>query len=331
MHAWWGHEVAMITPDAVAFAFSQWSGEDLVGLEAFTTASDAIVCLGRGRAIKVQSTTMDRKARFKAVDREFDLATRLPPDRRVALARLWYHDGQLSETGEEGEPVILMRRLDPTPVHDLPIEQLQNVAKDFGALLAAFHDASPVHLLTPALVDAYLFRETRLTDWALKYVPTADLSAETIQRLESIAERLESSRPEARLRLEGRAILGSRRDGHGDLHVENLFLLNKRATLFDPLPIDHLRVDDVSADTGRLAREFERILDSSLGHSFIDAYQSAGGAHDVFLTAREMLRADLYELRAHLKRKSTGREPARRRDFFIRSLGRTSLGEDLFP
>ena len=72
----------------------------------------------------MQSTTMDRKARFKAVDREFDLATRLPPDRRVALARLWYHDGQLSETGEEGEPVILMRRLDPTPVHDLPIEQL---------------------------------------------------------------------------------------------------------------------------------------------------------------------------------------------------------------
>lgn len=67
----------------------------------------------------MQSTALDRDARCAAADRELDMAGRLPANRRVALAQLWYHNGQLSETAEEGKPVVLMRRLDPTPVRYL--------------------------------------------------------------------------------------------------------------------------------------------------------------------------------------------------------------------
>lgn len=319
----------LITPDMVASAFAQWSGEPVAGLEVFRTPSRAIICLGRTMAIKVQSSELDREARCASVERELSLASRLPPEHRVALARLWYQNDRLFATAQDGEPVVLMHRLDQTPMRELSRERLPEVVKDFAKLLATLHAASPYQLLTPELLDAYLSREQRLTDWARNDLCAAALPRKSIKRLRNVADRLDRSRIQARSRLYARANAHLRRDGHGDLHADNLFLLNGRATLFDPLPSDLLRIDDVSADIGRLAREFERMLDPSLAQLVISAYCSAGGAADLFLVAREMLRVDLFELRAQLEQHAEGYPHPERWEHFVASLHKISLGEEL--
>lgn len=196
---------------------------------------------------------------------------------------------------------VKMNRMAP---HALASERLalgrltaQDLAR-FGTRLAAFHAQAAV-----ASVDSGYGSPARIRDDALQ----------AVERLAALAEPAACARLRAwfeaqaqRLwpRWQARLAAGRVREGHGDLHLDNVVLQGEEVTAFDCIEFDPaLRWIDVVNDAGFLLMDLLAHGRGDLGFAFLDAWLEAGGDHDgldllrFYLVYRAVVRALVTTLR----------------------------------
>lgn len=196
---------------------------------------------------------------------------------------------------------VKMNRMAP---HALASERLaqgrltaQDVAR-FGARLAAFHAQAAV-----AAPDSGYGSPARIRDDALQAVDRlAALAAPAAcARLHRWFEAQAAALwPRWQARLEG----GRVREGHGDLHLDNVVVQADDITAFDCIEFDPaLRWIDVINDAGFLLMDLLAHGRGDLGFAFLDAWLEAGGDHDgldllrFYLVYRAVVRALVTTLR----------------------------------
>ena len=101
-----------------------------------------------------------------------------------------------------------------------------------------------------------------------------------------------------------RLAAGRVREGHGDLHLGNLVLLDGQARLFDALEFDpQLRWIDVAADIAFLLMDLHRHRRADLAQRFLDGWLSRSGDHDClrglrfYMVYRALVRAKIAAIR----------------------------------
>ena len=175
---------------------------------------------------------------------EYALKMHRMRDDDVAGARL--SNGTLGATEFEHFAATLARwhREAPVASADGAFGTPQRVAGDFDSVLGGWPDSSDA-----AAVD-------ELERW---------FSAQALDTARRVAERL------AR---------GHVRECHGDLHVDNLAIVDGALTAFDCLEFDaNLRWIDTTSEVAFLAMDLQARQRHDLAHAFINAYLDASGDH----------------------------------------------------
>ncbi|HET8697710.1 MAG TPA: AAA family ATPase, partial [Gammaproteobacteria bacterium] len=115
--------------------------------------------------------------------------------------------------------------------------------------------------------------------------------------------------------LERRAARGAHRECHGDLHLENLLVLNGRVMAFDALEFDpKLREIDVASETSFLVMDLLAHGRPDLAHAFLTRYLEHGGDYDglavlrFYLVYRALIRAKVRALKAAQRHAESGRD-----------------------
>jgi uncharacterized protein len=105
-----------------------------------------------------------------------------------------------------------------------------------------------------------------------------------------------------------RAALGRYRECHGDLHLENLLMLDDRIVAFDALEFDRqLREIDVLSEAAFLAMDLGAHGRDDLGYVFLSQYLEDGGDYDgmdilrFYLVYRALVRAKVRAIKAAQK------------------------------
>ncbi len=166
---------------------------------------------------------------------------RLPPDKQM------HH---LLEKGKVKEKDIVALGEMMARFH----QQARIVKKPFDAQ-AAKDDFADLSSVVPIL-EKYV--DKKYGQWAMDWINGA---ADTIEKYEN--------------RLAERAEEGFVRDGHGDLHSGNIFLLDQ-PIIFDCIEFnEHLRINDVLSELAFLAMDLERNRRSDLKTILITTYRKA--------------------------------------------------------
>jgi aminoglycoside phosphotransferase family enzyme/predicted kinase len=111
-----------------------------------------------------------------------------------------------------------------------------------------------------------------------------------------------------------RAALGRYRECHGDLHLENLLVLDDRIVAFDALEFDpQLREIDVLSEAAFLAMDLGAHGREDLAYVFSSEYLEAGGDYDgmdvlrFYLVYRALVRAKVRAIKAAQRSAESGR------------------------
>jgi len=147
---------------------------------------------------------------------------------------------------------------------------------DFGETLAGLHDRSPalqardardpVNVLAGLIEDNFTVLRTHCTE------------SEMGERLSRLAAWCAQELTRLAATIRARQEAGRVRECHGDLHLENLILLNDRITPFDCIEFDAaLRTIDVSNEVAFLLMDTLRIERQDLGFSFLNRYLEVSG------------------------------------------------------
>lgn len=196
---------------------------------------------------------------------------------------------------------VKMNRMAPGSLASERLAQGRLTAQDlrrFGARLASFHARAEV-----APADSGHGSPARIRDDALQ----------AVERLAALAEpaacarlrRWFDAQAAARWpRWQARLAAGHVREGHGDLHLDNVVLQGDEVTAFDCIEFDPaLRWIDVVNDAGFLLMDLLAHGRGDLGFAFLDAWLEAGGDHDgldvlrFYLVYRAVVRALVTTLR----------------------------------
>jgi aminoglycoside phosphotransferase family enzyme/predicted kinase len=112
-----------------------------------------------------------------------------------------------------------------------------------------------------------------------------------------------------------RAARGAHRECHGDLHLENLLLVDGRVVAFDALEFDRkLREIDVASETSFLAMDLFAHGRPGLACAFLTRYLEHGGDYDglavlrFYLVYRALIRAKVRALKAAQRHAESGRD-----------------------
>jgi predicted kinase len=115
--------------------------------------------------------------------------------------------------------------------------------------------------------------------------------------------------------LELRAAQGAYRECHGDLHLENLLLMDGRIVAFDALEFDQkLREIDVASETSFLAMDLLAHDRADLAYAFLTRYLETSGDYDglavlrFYLVNRALVRAKVRALKAAQQHAERGRD-----------------------
>src|SRR5690606_25148817 len=124
----------------------------------------------------------------------------------------------------------------------------------------------------------------------------------TLARLRDWTERTGAALRDA---FEQRFRDGRHREGHGDLHLENLILIDGEIVAFDALEFDpELRRGDVLSEVAFLAMDLLARGRSDLGYAFMNRYLEVAGDYDAlavlkfYLVYRALVRAKVNAIRA---------------------------------
>jgi aminoglycoside phosphotransferase family enzyme/predicted kinase len=223
-------------------------------------------------------------ARRVFCEREFELNRRFAPGLYV---------GVIAITGSPDAPVVGGRG---TPIEyavrmrEFPQEALLSSVAAAGTLTArhvdelaqavvAFHAgadraAAGAPVATPASIRALAM--ANFTEMAL-LVTEPDLQSAIARLRRWMACELEAIAPA----LEARRRHGFIRDCHGDLHLDNVALVDGRVTLFDCLEFNpRMRWGDVLSDVAFLVMDLHHRRQPDLANRFLNAYLEATGDYD---------------------------------------------------
>ena len=178
----------------------------------------------------------------------------------------------------------------------------------FGARLARFHaqqkPLAPRSAAATALAGALEnFDELR-----------ADLHGRKVRELAALREWTEERAASIAPLIERRAAEGRYRECHGDLHLENLLMLDAEIIAFDALEFDsRLREIDVACEASFLTMDLAAHGRTDLAYEFLTSYLEAGGDYgglDVlrfYVVHLALVRAKVRALKAAQKHAEVGR------------------------
>lgn len=150
-----------------------------------------------------------------------------------------------------------------------------------------------------------------LPDWLADPEPLIEPVLANLQQLagldvripESVTGYLLGMIPALRQRLRERLDAGLVREGHGDLHLENIALIDGRAIPFDCIEFDaRLRWMDVMADIAFLLMDLDERGAAPLANRFLNRYLDASGDHDgvadlrLYQCYRALIRAKIHSI-----------------------------------
>ncbi|HEY7173145.1 MAG TPA: AAA family ATPase [Vicinamibacterales bacterium] len=176
------------------------------------------------------------------------------------------------------------------------IDELAQAVASFHATAARADPDAPI--ATPAIV-----RELAMANFTeMAPLVTAPDVVSALARLQRwTARELEAIAP----RLDERRRNGFIRDGHGDLHLDNIVVVDGRVTLFDCLEFSsRMRWGDVLSDAAFVVMDLHRRGRPQLANRFVDAYLEATGDYagiDVlrfYVVYRAMVRAKVAAIAA---------------------------------
>lgn len=178
--------------------------------------------------------------------------------------------------GLEGDIVdyaVVMRRLDPQRQMHTLLEAgavTPGQIQALGRLLADFHKAARIvyHDKTP---------ESLLADFldihSVQQVLSKFFGPKTLQDLDKWTQLVRKVLSRLEQRIAERNALGFVRDGHGDLHCANIFLLDK-PVVFDCIEFnEHFRINDVLNEMAFLSMDLDRYSRPGLRRLLMQTYQ----------------------------------------------------------
>ena len=181
--------------------------------------------------------------------------------------------------------------------------------REFGGRLARFHAQLPPlapHQPAATALAAALenFDELR-----------ADLRARGAHEVAALREWTEERAASIAPIIERRAAEGRYRECHGDLHLENLLMLDGEVLAFDALEFDpRLREIDVVCEAGFLAMDLVAHDRADLAYDFLTAYLEAAGDYDgldvlrFYVVHLALVRAKVRALKRAQKSAEVGRD-----------------------
>jgi aminoglycoside phosphotransferase family enzyme/predicted kinase len=209
---------------------------------------------------------------------------------RVAVTRGRAGDLTLRGRGTLVEPLVLMRRLPGDRSLARLVERGQADARMLGAVahrLARFHAAAPAG---PS-VAREATRARLATSWRRVLALTASLPPDVVRPLQArvLADAGPTLLRAYAERFDARRTGGRIREGHGDLHAEQVYVLDAALPRLPPHPavpagpwiVDRLefsralRCCDVASEAGFLAMDLERLGRRDLADAFVAAYRTA--------------------------------------------------------
>ena len=206
---------------------------------------------------------------------------------------------------EGAEPAVRMRRFADEARLDrvLAAGRLDEAALEpFARSLAAFQQALP-----PAPADGSLGTAAAVAHPAranFEAMSRQRLAAETANRLAQL-ERWTRTQAEARAAMfDARLADGFVREGHGDLHLGNLVMLDGRIVAFDGIEFDPaLRWIDLQSEVAFLLMDLESRRRPDLGWRFYNAWLQASGDYEGlavlrwYLVYRHLVRTKIAAIR----------------------------------
>jgi uncharacterized protein len=249
----------------------------------------------------------DRARRLHYCREELRLNGRLAPDiyLDVVGARATPDGWRVGALAEDAEPAVRMRRFPAAARLDrrLAAGELEAAALEtFAQALAKFQRGLPPAPPEAGYGDAAAAARPALANFTA--LPGEDLDAEaaaTLQRLEAWTRAHAAS---LAARFDARLAAGFIREGHGDLHLANLVMLDGRIAAFDGIEFDPaLRWIDVQSEVAFLLMDLESRGRRDLGWRFYNAWLAALGDYDGlallnwYLVYRHLVRAKIDGIR----------------------------------
>ena len=221
-------------------------------------------------------STVERRRYY--CDREVELNRRLTEGIYLAVVPVWGKGGEWSledPGGDVSEYAVWMRKMEASRRMDLMAEGDRLREADIDALaelLGRFHWGAAViregDVRGEAMAMRDLFNDLGrekdvlgpgLGSWAVEVIERAMILSERYLRLNGAL-------------LEARRGTGFYRDGHGDLHCRNIFLL-ERPQVFDCIEFnDGLRQVDVLNDIAFLCMDLDSFGCGGLAERFVEGY-----------------------------------------------------------
>ena len=268
------HPLPLYTGDA-----DEWAVTEPAAIRETHTS---VVLLVGDRAYKVKKPVRfpfldlsTRAARMDNCVRELELNRRLSPDVYLGVDELRPVAG---DTGDEGEPVLVMRRLPEDRRLSTLLtdpgrsDEARRCVLDVARQVATFHAALP-DVGGPSLADglAALWR----AGWEQARELAPELPRAEVDDIHALADEYLRGRGEL---LAMRQAAGMVRDGHGDLLTDDIFWLDDGARILDCLEFDEtLRHGDVLMDIGFLLMDLEMRGADDLARAVVERYRELTG------------------------------------------------------
>ncbi len=200
-----------------------------------------------------------------------DIYRGVRPIFRTPAGGLLIGDDQMA--GEIMDYAVHMDRIDPDRQMDILLDRGAVSAGQVRRLairIAAFHQAADIWY-TP-YDEAQL-----LADFADLATAAGPLAAElpgTDDRIRKWIRIVENIIPPLATRFRERVAAGFVRDGHGDLHCRNIFLLDE-PVIFDCIEFSaHFRINDILSEVAFLVMDMELHGRADLANVLLDTYQA---------------------------------------------------------
>ncbi|NGX15751.1 bifunctional aminoglycoside phosphotransferase/ATP-binding protein [Wenzhouxiangella sp. XN24] len=249
----------------------------------------------------------ERGRRVHYCREELRLNGRLAPDLylEVVGARCTQEGCRIGPLEDDAEPAVRMRRFPAEAQLDRLLEagRLDGAALEaFAGALAEFQRSLPSASRKDGYGDAASVARPALANF--EAIPADALGAREKASLAELEKWTRARAAALAPRFDARLDAGLVREGHGDLHLSNLVMLDGRIAAFDGIEFDPaLRWIDLQSEVAFLLMDLEARGRRDLGWRFYNAWLAAFGDHDGiallpwYLVYRHLVRAKIAAIR----------------------------------
>lgn len=248
-----------------------------------------------------------RKRRLRFCREELRLNGRLAPEiyLDVVGAQPTRDGWRVGELTADAEPAVRMWRFPAEARLDRVLEAGRldaEVLENFAGELAHFQRSLPPARPGDGFGDAATVTRPALENF--QALPVEPLDGPGRQRLDELRQWTQARAAVLAERFTARLASGFIREGHGDLHLGNLVMLDGRVAAFDGIEFDPaLRWIDLQSEVAFLLMDLESRGHGALGWRFYNAWLAALGDYDGigllnwYLVYRHMVRAKIDGIR----------------------------------